>query len=197
MIVSRAFAENARGVRFGTEDNAPLFSRIVASVEPARETIFACRIFDRMVDFMSETERRALPSAAGRAHGAMRIPRNRIGVRIEVVVVARICGQGEVPSARMFEPREERAFTRIRANVGFRAIVGAFGAGGDGERSMPYHRAIVHARAASGLVSRSHYAASRRRAHPDRVRARGASREARSARGPSPRLRSTFPCARR
>jgi len=73
-------------MRFRTGDDAPLFGAVILSVVGPREPLLLVRIFDGVIDFVAEPERGRLRAAFGRTQSAVRIPMDRIVVRIEIVI---------------------------------------------------------------------------------------------------------------
>ena len=95
MIEPDAFAEYPRRVAFVTANDARFFGVIVTRKRPGGELALAARRFDGVRDFVTQSERGRLSSAARRAQRAIGIPSDRIANRIEVIVSTVIDGQME------------------------------------------------------------------------------------------------------
>ena len=95
-----------RGMRLGAGDDTSFFGGVVANVGRRVEVVGAARILYRVIDFMAQTERGRLMSAACCSQRAVRVPRDGVRVRIEMVVVSTIAHETEMPRVRVFQAVE-------------------------------------------------------------------------------------------
>ena len=95
VIEADAFAERSCRMPFAASNDASVFGVVVTRAYLAAKFGLHPRRFDGMRDFVLQAERRRLPSAARRAQRAVRIPSDRVGIRIEVIVIAVIDRQSE------------------------------------------------------------------------------------------------------
>ena len=106
MIVSNCFTQRMRSVTFAAANDAPFFRVVVTRERMPRKYRFARRRFNGMRDFVSEAERRRLRTTASCAKRAIRIPRDRIRPRIEMIVVAIVDRQTKMPRAFIETPEQ-------------------------------------------------------------------------------------------
>ena len=106
VIVAGAFAEGAGSVTFRSSNDAALLGIVVVPARLGGESPLPGPGFDGMIDFVPQSQRGRLPPAAVVAQGRVRIPRDRVGIGIEVVVVAMVDRQAIGSRGAMFEPRE-------------------------------------------------------------------------------------------
>src|SRR5579863_4077361 len=113
MISTRAFVQLTRRMSFGSGDDAPFFGGIVRAARSRCQRRLTRRCLDRVIDFVTETQRRRLPAAAASSQRRVRIPSNCVGARVVAVVVTTISRQPKMSAARVLEPFEEAAFDGV------------------------------------------------------------------------------------
>lgn len=122
MIEAHRLAEGSRSMPFGTADHAGFFGIVVVRTLTITQDRLACGPLDCVRDFVPQSECRRLPSAARRTQRAVRIPRDRVCSRIEVVVTAMIDGKAKRPP-RGVEIGEKTPFGRIARQVCFGEVI--------------------------------------------------------------------------
>ena len=162
VIVARPFAQRLSGVPLRTGDDPALLRRIVGFAGSRGQCGFACARFDGVIDLVTQPECRRLPAATRRAQCGMRIPSNRVGRRVEMIVVPMVDAQPVMPPARVFEAIEERALHGIAREIRFSRAVISLGAARHRQRTVtnvsdvraPEHRAIHDAQPSRARTNR-------------------------------------------
>ncbi len=122
-------AERLHGVALGAGDDPAFLERVVLAIEARRKTGLRARVFDGVVDLVTQAERRRL-CAIAHTQRAVWAPVNRVVARVEVIVVV-VRGDAAVRAIAVLEAIDQRAFDAVLQEIRERACHVVIGRSGD------------------------------------------------------------------